>query len=236
MAEPPPVVSRLDDPAVEPRLARLDALLSQLEQTPGRTAELALEAVELLTEVYGEALARVTDLAAGNPGALDPLTGDELLRHLLLLHRIHPDPLDRRVARAVDDLRPQLRAQGAEIALLGVENEVARISLAARSCGGGGAALRDLVRQQVLTFAPELSAVDVVAPAPVPALIPVTTLWQRPEPPDAPATAAVTPDAPATVAVEPGVTATSKVAVTGGVPATGAVARAAGPLASGGPA
>ncbi|PWU47349.1 hypothetical protein DLJ46_14985 [Micromonospora globispora] len=186
-----PDVQRLDDAAVEPRLARLDAVLGQLEQTPGRTADLALEAVEILTEVYGEALARVTELAADSPRALDRLTGDELLRHLLLLHRIHPDPLDRRVARAVDDLRPQLRTQGAEIALVGVQDEVARISLSASSCGGGGAALRDLVREHVMTFAPELSAVDVVAPAAAPALIPVATLWQRPDRTDAAPTSEV---------------------------------------------
>ncbi|MFJ8577897.1 hypothetical protein [Micromonospora sp. NPDC093277] len=178
MAEQPDV-QRLDDGAVEPRLARLDTVLGQLEQTPGRTAELALEAVELLTGVYGEALARVTDLVADSGPALDRLTADELLRHLLLLHRIHPDPLDRRVARAVDDLRPQLRTQGAEITLVGVGDEVATISLSASSCGT--AALRDLVREQVLTFAPELSTVDVVAPAAAPALIPVATLWRRPD-------------------------------------------------------
>ncbi|MCX4471485.1 hypothetical protein C5N14_27580 [Micromonospora sp. MW-13] len=183
-----PDVQRLDDGAVEPRLAHLDAVLAQLEQTPGRTAELALDAVEILTEVYGEALARVIDLAAGSPRVLDRLTDDELLRHLLLLHRIHPDPLDRRVARAVDDLRPQLRTQGAEIALVGVQDEVARISLSASSCGGGGAALRDQVRELVLTFAPELSGVDVVTPAPAPALIPVATLWQRPDRTDEPST------------------------------------------------
>ncbi|MET8907746.1 hypothetical protein [Micromonospora sp. NPDC004551] len=178
MAEQPDV-PRLADAAVEPRLARLDAVLGQLEQTPGRTAELALEAVELLTEVYGEALARITDLAGEGAGELDRLIDDELLRHLLLLHRLHPDPLEGRVARAVDDLRPQLRARGAEIALVGVHDEVARISLSASSCGA--AALGDLVREQVLTFAPELSAVDVTAPAPAPALIPVAALWQRPD-------------------------------------------------------
>jgi len=130
-----PDIRRLDDPAIEPRLTRLDALLGQLEQTPGRTAALALEAVETLIEVYGEALARVTDVAGDTPPALDRLAADELLRHLLLLHCIHPDPLARRVARAVDDLRPQLRAQGADIALVGVEDDVARISLSASSCG-----------------------------------------------------------------------------------------------------
>ncbi|MFG3701118.1 hypothetical protein ACGF5C_24870 [Micromonospora sp. NPDC047620] len=185
-----PDVQRLDDEAVEPRLARLDAALGQLEQTPGRTAELGLEAVEILTEVYGEALARIIDVVADVPRTLDRLTGDELLRHLLLLHRIHPDPLEPRVARAVDDLRPQLRAQGAEIALVDVQDEVARISLSASSCGGGGGALGDLVREQVLTFAPELSAVEVVAPAPTPALIPVATLWKRPDRTDETATSA----------------------------------------------
>ncbi|MEV0153805.1 hypothetical protein AB0H57_08710 [Micromonospora sp. NPDC050686] len=180
-----PDTERLDDAALDPRLARLDAVLGQLEQTPGRTAELALEAVETLTEVYGEALARIIDLAADSPRALGGFTNDDLLRHLLLLHHIHPDPPERRVARAVDDLRPQLRTQGAEIMLAGVQDGVARISLSASSCGGGGAALRDLVREQVLTFAPELSAVDVVAPAPAPALIPLAALWQRPDRTDA---------------------------------------------------
>lgn len=89
------------------------------------------------------------------------------------------------MARTVDDLRPQLRTQGAEIAFVGVQDGVARISLSASSCGGGAAALRDLVREQVLTFAPELSAVDVVAPAPAPALIPLAALWQRPDRTDA---------------------------------------------------
>ncbi|MGW4567748.1 NifU family protein, partial [Streptomyces sp. NPDC004561] len=48
---------RLRDPAVEARLARLDEVLAGLESAPGP----ALEAVRLLTEVYGEALARMLD-------------------------------------------------------------------------------------------------------------------------------------------------------------------------------
>ncbi|SCL34012.1 hypothetical protein GA0070624_4880 [Micromonospora rhizosphaerae] len=179
MAEPD--VRRLDDAAVEPRLARLDDVLGQLERIPGRTAELAMEAVETLTEVYGEALARVADLAAGSPRLLDGLTGDELLRHLLLLHCIHPDPAERRVARALDDLRAQLRSQGAEAELVEVRDVVARISVSSRSCGGCGTALHDLIREQVLTVAPELSGVHVVAPEPAPALIPVTAVRRRPD-------------------------------------------------------
>lgn len=179
MAERPDV-RRFDDAAVEPRLARLDDVLGQLEQMPGRTAELALEAVETLTEVYGEALARITDLAAGNPDLLGGLTGDELLRHLLLLHRIHPDPVQRRVARALEDLRPQLRSHGAEAQLADIRDGTARIQLSSRSCGGCGSGLHDLIREQVLTFAPELSDVDVFAPDPAPTLIPVAAVRRRP--------------------------------------------------------
>lgn len=34
------------------------------------------------------------------------MTGDALLEHLLVLHGIHPDPVERRVAHALDELRP----------------------------------------------------------------------------------------------------------------------------------
>lgn len=174
-----PDTRRLDGAAVESRLTRLDEALGQLEQMPGRTAELALEAVETLTEVYGEALARITDLAGGSPGVRDGMIADELLRHLLLLHGVHPDPVDRRVARAIDDVRPQLSARGTTIELVGVRDGVARISVSSGSCGCRGTELHDLVRELVLTVAPELSIVDVVASAPAPALIPVTALRRR---------------------------------------------------------
>lgn len=178
-----PEVHRLDDEAVEARLVWLDGVLGELEKMPGRTAELGLEIIGALTEVYGEALARVTDLAAGSPHLLRGLTGDELLRHLLLLHRVHPDPPQQRVARAVEDLRPQLRSQGAEADLVDVQDGVARINLSSRSCGGGGTALHDLIREEVLTVAPELSGVTILAPQPAPALIPVTALRHRPDSP-----------------------------------------------------
>src|SRR5689334_13721367 len=98
----------LSDAAVEARLARLDDVLGHLEQIPGRTAEVALEAVETLTEVYGEALRRVLVQAAAHPGCVERLAADELVRHLLLLHGLHPDPVERRVSRVVDDLGTRL--------------------------------------------------------------------------------------------------------------------------------
>jgi Fe-S cluster biogenesis protein NfuA len=186
MGEPPSSGTGLADVDIEQRLARLDEVLGQLEHIPGRTAELALEAVETLTEVYGEALGRVVTASASRPGLLAAYTGDELLRHLLLLHRLHPDPVEARVARAVDDLAPQLRSQGASAEFNGVRDGVAYVTVSSGSCGscGTNGELSDLVRQHVATMAPELAGVEISAPPRVAALIPVGALLRPPALPD----------------------------------------------------
>jgi Fe-S cluster biogenesis protein NfuA len=174
---------RLPDPAVEARLARLDEVLGQLESAPGP----ALEAVTLLTEVYGEALARVLDHAEAP--LRERLVEDELLGHLLVLHRVHPEPAERRAARAVERLRPAVRESGGDVEWAGVDGQVGRVRLSTGGgcgggCGGGGAPdVAGVVEAAVLAAAPELTAVQ-TAPAdagrrPDPAFVPLTTLTRR---------------------------------------------------------
>ncbi|CUW25993.1 NifU family protein [Streptomyces reticuli] len=171
---------RLPDPAVEARLARLDEVLAGLESAPGP----ALEAVRLLTEVYGEALARVLDHAA--QPLLQQLADDELLGHLLVLHGIHPEPPERRAARAVERLRPAVRERGGDLDWAGVEGRVARVRLrtgggCGSGCGGGSADVMEAVRAAVLAVAPELESVEPVAAerAAAPAFVPLSTLRRR---------------------------------------------------------
>jgi hypothetical protein len=175
------MADRLDDAAVEQRLSRLDGLLAQLEHVPGRTAELALQAVEALVEVYGEALSRVTETVAGDPGMRRVLTDDELLRHLMLLHRVHPDPPGQRVRRAVEDAATAVRTSGMRVELVEVRADTAVVRVAAASCGACGdpAAAHEVVRDEVLAAAPELARVEFVGPEPAPALIPLTALGGR---------------------------------------------------------
>ncbi|MFN2494852.1 MAG: NifU family protein [Pseudonocardiaceae bacterium] len=123
---------RLDDTAVQERLTRLDELLGQVEQIPGPAGELALEAVSALAEVYGEALARATAYVSRAPTLVEAITGDELLGHLLVLHGIHPDPVERRVAQALDALRPALAQRGGDVELVGIDQGVARVRLSGR--------------------------------------------------------------------------------------------------------
>lgn len=168
---------RLDRRAVAERLDRLESALARLEGTPGPTAESALDAVSTLTEVYGEALARVVDHASGPLAEM--LRGDELLRHLLTLHDLHPDPVERRIERALDDVRPYLRSRGRDVELGGIDGGVARVRLSG-GCGRCGSAEQEelTVREAVLAAAPELS--DVRPAPPAATLIPVEALLRRP--------------------------------------------------------
>ncbi|MEU1594771.1 NifU family protein [Streptomyces sp. NPDC005708] len=150
---------RLDEAAVAERLTRLDLLLEQIEGAPGPMTGAAVEAVQVLAAVYGEALARVLDGA--DRALVDRMAGDQLIGHLLVLHDIHPEPPERRAERAVDALRPSVLERGGDVELTAVEEGVARVRLAAKGCGSSSAAeLEEAVREAVLTLAPELSGVE----------------------------------------------------------------------------
>ncbi|MFI7416787.1 NifU family protein [Nonomuraea sp. NPDC049684] len=174
MAEP----DRLDDQAVARLLERLEETLGRLESTPGPTAETALDAVAILAEVYGEALARVMDRAPAGSAVAAALADDELLGHLLVLHDIHPEPLRRRVERALDGLAGALRAQGVEARLADVTDDVARVRLTG-GCSSGSEPVRLAVEQAVRAVAPEVETVEVSRAAPV-AFVPADALLVRP--------------------------------------------------------
>jgi Fe-S cluster biogenesis protein NfuA len=185
---------RLDNDAVHERLTRLDELLGHVEATPGPAGEVALDAVSALAEVYGEALARATAYASTTPAVLAAITDDELLSHLLVLHGIHPDPVGRRVAHALDDLRPALQERGGDVELAGIDQGVATVRLSVKGCSSAG--VEDAVREAVLAVAPELSD---IARAPAAkrdaAFVPLDALMARPcgTPAPGPATTGVGP-------------------------------------------
>jgi Fe-S cluster biogenesis protein NfuA len=89
---------------------------------------------------------------------------DELLGHLLVLHDLHPEPVDRRLARLIAKMSTLLDDHGARVELVGVTDSVATVRLAAHGCGSAGIA--ETVRDALLAATPELSDVSVVSAAP----------------------------------------------------------------------
>jgi hypothetical protein len=71
-------------------VARVEAAIGAIESQPE-----AMEAVQAIVEMYGEGLARIVERADATA-----LIDDELVEHLLLVHDLHPVPVEERV-RAV---------------------------------------------------------------------------------------------------------------------------------------
>lgn len=181
MADRPP--PGLPDEDVEELLGRLETLLDRLERATGPVAELAAETVEGLALMYGTALARVVALAGDRASDLvASLVQDELMHHLLALHGLHPQPARERVLRALDDIKPGLRSRGADVELIEVKDDVARVRWSAAGCGSTSAAIGRLIRDAVTGAAPELRVETVTGsggPRP-PTLIPVESLLRGP--------------------------------------------------------
>jgi Fe-S cluster biogenesis protein NfuA len=134
---------------VQERIARVEALLGQIEADPR-----AAEALQAVVELYGEALARLL-------GGVDPIQ-DELLSHLLLVHDLHPVDLVTRVREALEEVRPYLGSHGGDVELLGVEDGVARLRLAGtcNGCPSSTVTLRNAIEEALLRAAPDLEGIE----------------------------------------------------------------------------
>jgi Fe-S cluster biogenesis protein NfuA len=137
------------EPTVPQLLERAEALLGAIEDDPK-----ALEAIQAVTELYGEALARI--LAGADP------VEDELVSQLLLVHDIHPVDIETRCQRALDDVRPYLGSHGGDVELLGVEDGVARLKLAGtcNGCPSSAATLKNAIEEALFRAAPDLERID----------------------------------------------------------------------------
>jgi Fe-S cluster biogenesis protein NfuA len=159
----------MTDAEVRERVARLEQLLGRIEDDPGM-----LEALQGVVELYGEALARITR-------RLPPATlvEDELLRHLLLLHDLHPQTVEERVAQALEEVRPYLGSHGGDVELVGIRGGVAQVRLqgTCNGCPSSSATLRHAIEEAITRAAPELEGVEAEGvPAPAPRLLPIGSL------------------------------------------------------------
>jgi Fe-S cluster biogenesis protein NfuA len=140
----------VNDTEVRERVERVEELLGGIDGNPA-----AVEAVAGVVELYGEAMRRIVA-----QGGVD--TGDELVSHLLLVHGLHPDDVESRVAQALDEVRPYLGSHGGDVELLGVADGVARVRLVGTcdGCPSSAATLRNAIEEAVARAAPELDGVE----------------------------------------------------------------------------
>jgi Fe-S cluster biogenesis protein NfuA/nitrite reductase/ring-hydroxylating ferredoxin subunit len=178
----------LDDQEVRRRVARMEALLGEIEALKDPNAKSrAAEVVQVLLELYGEGLARVMEVVAQgeeSERAFEAFAGDELVSHLLLLHGLHPLDVETRVVRALEEVRPYLQSHGGNVELLGVEGGVAHLRMkgSCDGCPSSAATLKLAIEEAVQKAAPDLEGIEaegVTEPKPPTTFVAVPTLRKK---------------------------------------------------------
>jgi hypothetical protein len=157
-------MSRLDPAAIGSEIERLVQEVSELGDT--RATERVQELVRLLMSLYGAGLARALDIVRTERGGPDAVLGrfatDPLLASLLVLHDLHPHPVDARVERALKGLEPHLPAQ-TQLTLVSVDDTSVhvRVDRAGNGDARGGGNTRLAIERAIQEAAPEIGTIHI---------------------------------------------------------------------------
>jgi Fe-S cluster biogenesis protein NfuA len=183
----------VQDEEARERVARVEALLGEVETLDGPARERSTELVQALLELYGAGLERIVERVAERDGGelAGAFADDELISHLLLLHDLHPVPLEARVRGALEEVRPYLGTHGGDVELLGVEEGVVRLRLegTCNGCPSSTVTLKLAIEEAIHKAAPDVAAIEaegVAEPAPrAPLQLEVADSLRCPIPPSA---------------------------------------------------
>jgi Fe-S cluster biogenesis protein NfuA/nitrite reductase/ring-hydroxylating ferredoxin subunit len=131
--------------------------VEQVERLLEEADEKGVELVQALLGLYGEGLRRILEHAD-----VRALADDELVSHLLLLHDLHPVPVDERVREALEGVRPYLESHGGDVELVGVEEGVVRLRLSGscNGCPSSTMTLKLAIEDAIQRMAPEVERVE----------------------------------------------------------------------------
>jgi len=160
----------VDDLEARELVARVEQLLDDVEAiTDPAAREAATEMAGVLLDLYGEGIARLAALVP-DPGAL---AQDELVSHLLLLHGIHPVPVEDRVRAALDEVRPYLDSHGGGVELLEVVDGTVRLRMrgSCSGCPSSAVTLKLAIEEAIRKHAPDVDEIEAQDAEAAPALI-----------------------------------------------------------------
>ena len=141
---------------------QIGTLLDDLSQSamPAVTKRVE-ELLSCVLALYGAGLDRIGDHL--DPDTRRLLADDELIGPLLVLHDLHPDDVDTRVQRALDQVRPYLGSHAGGVALSGVdENGIVHLQLegSCDGCPSSALTVKNAIEDAVLMAAPDVVAVE----------------------------------------------------------------------------
>jgi nitrite reductase/ring-hydroxylating ferredoxin subunit/Fe-S cluster biogenesis protein NfuA len=147
-------------------LARLEAL-AQGWDAPQLGVLSALKTG--IEELNAEAFKRLIRALKGDEAAAAALrkaVRDPLVYQVLLFHGLVKEPLEHRVARALDEVRPMLKTHGGDVELVAVkfpDTVEVRLIGSCQSCPSSGETLSEGVEKSIKSHCPEIAHVNRVS-------------------------------------------------------------------------
>ena len=168
---PDPTAVAAADADFSRRMQQVETLVGELERAPDpRLREHAQELVRVLLDLHKAGLVKMLEIVrTTDAGARisERLASDELVASLLLLHDLHPAPLEERVQRAIAGVQQRASRHGADVTLTDNRDGRAVVRIAAGAgCGSSVDTIREMVEQALLAETPDLTALEFEAAAP----------------------------------------------------------------------
>jgi Fe-S cluster biogenesis protein NfuA len=157
-----------DDKEFQERVHKIGGLVQQLEDIADPVVRSRVkELVQLLMDMHCTGLERMLEIIfqAGDHGAriIDELGRDSLVSSLLVLYGLHPEDLQTRVERKLDEIRPKLRKVGAEVHLITAADGVIhlQVTLQGHVCGSTTKTLQAAIEEAIYEAAPDLKSLTI---------------------------------------------------------------------------
>jgi Fe-S cluster biogenesis protein NfuA/nitrite reductase/ring-hydroxylating ferredoxin subunit len=157
-------------------MEQVEGLIRKIENLPDAAARAtALELMQALMEFHGAGLERLMEIVseAGESGdaVFDKFAADDLVGSLLLLYGLHPLPIETRVTRALEKVRPYLDSHGGNVELLAISDGVVQLRMegSCKSCPSSSMTLKLAIEEAIYAAAPDVVAIEAEGVAEQPA-------------------------------------------------------------------
>ncbi len=158
-----------DSGGFQEQVKRLGEFVARFDQMPDSPQKGACkELVQLLMDVHGQGLERMMEVIfesrESGDALIERLGKDDVAGGLLLLYSLHPDALETRVLKAVEQLRPRLLKLSCAIELLTIEGDVVRVRIVtkAHSCGSSKNEIQSVIENGIYELAPDVTSLEIV--------------------------------------------------------------------------
>ncbi len=151
------------------KIRQLGTLVSELNEAPeGGSKVAAREMVQLLMEVHGAGLERIMELVfeSGEQGEaiIHRLGQDPIARNLLLLYSLHPDDMETRILKALDEAKARLRKHNTDVEVISIHDGAVQLRLltSSHACGSTTKTLQSIVEESIYELAPDLTSLAIL--------------------------------------------------------------------------